>query len=167
MSQSWRYNISVSGLWFCDFMTCEHPRHASGLRIYQEENNGSDLQKKQAVRWQTWPVSVFKLRHCGLEKFFWNVSDSSRSWRLNVSSCLGLEILGNWNVSVSSQSWVFNISVSSQSWEFEKWNVSSRSWRLTVSVLWLKVLWTSLVVVLAMVVLAVIYSSHLRKHYVM
>ena len=42
--------------------------------------------KKQVVKWQTSPISVSKLRHCGLQTFFWNVSVSSRSSRLNVSS---------------------------------------------------------------------------------
>ena len=35
---------------------------------------------------------------------FWNVSVSSRFWRLNVSSRLGLESLKKWNVSVSPRS---------------------------------------------------------------
>ena len=33
-------NVSVSGLGFRDFRSCEHPCNASGLRMYQEENNG-------------------------------------------------------------------------------------------------------------------------------
>ena len=32
--------------------------------------------KKQFVKWQTSPVGVFKLQHCGLDTFFWNVSVS-------------------------------------------------------------------------------------------
>ena len=63
--------------------------------------------KKQVVKWQTSPVGVFKLRHCGLDTFF----GTSRSWRLNVSSRLSLESLEKWNVSVSSRSWGFNVSV--------------------------------------------------------
>ena len=39
------FNVSVSGLGFRDFRSCEHPCNASGLRIYQEENNGSDPQE--------------------------------------------------------------------------------------------------------------------------
>jgi len=69
--------------------------------------------KKQVVKWQTSPVSVFKLRHCGLDTFFG--TSRSRSWRLNISSCLGLESLGKWNVLVPSWSWGFNVSVSSRS----------------------------------------------------
>ena len=42
--------------------------------------------KKQVVKWQTSPFSVFKLWHCGIETFFWIISVSYRSWRLNVSS---------------------------------------------------------------------------------
>ena len=90
------------------------------MRIYHEEI--MDLtRKKHVVKWETSPVGVFKLRHCGLDTFFWNVS--SRSWRSNVSS----------------RSWGFNLSVSSRSWKLEKMEHLD-----LVSVLWLNVLWTSL-----------------------
>jgi len=40
--------------------------------------------KKQVAKWQTSPITVFKLRHWGL----WTIFGTSRSWRLNVSSHL-------------------------------------------------------------------------------
>ena len=96
-----------------------------------------DLTRNQVVKWQTSPVSVFKLRHCGPKTFF----GTSRShlgleWKLNVLSRLSLESLGKWNVSVSSGSWGFNVLVSSRLESLKKWNVSvsSRSWKLTISV---------------------------------
>ena len=69
--------------------------------------------KKQVVKWQTSPVSAFKLWHCG----FWTFFGTSRSFLgfEGWTSCLGLESLGKWNVSVSSRSWRLTISVSSQS----------------------------------------------------
>ena len=65
--------------------------------------------KKQVVKWQTSPVSVFKLRHCGLRTFWGNISVSSRSWRLNISS--RLESLKNG----TSRSWSLTVLVLSQS----------------------------------------------------
>ena len=44
-SRSWRYNVSVLVSWLYVMWSCEHPCTASGLRIYQEENNGPDLQE--------------------------------------------------------------------------------------------------------------------------
>ena len=108
--RSWRYNVSVSVLWL---WSCEHPYNASGLRIYQAENNGSD-RKKQVVKWQTSPVSVLKLRHCGLDTF--------------------LERL------ISSRSWGFNVSVSSRSCEFEKMERLGLVSVLWLNVLWTSLL---------------------------
>jgi len=75
------------------------------MRIYHEENNGSDLQEtgSQVRDFISW---CFKLRHCsldtflerlGLETFFWNVS-VLRVQRLGLVSVL--ESLKKWNVSV-------------------------------------------------------------------
>ena len=85
--------------------------------------------KKQVVNWQTSPVGVFKLRHCGLDTIF-RMSRSHlglEGWTSHLISVLRVWENG------TSQSRGFNVSVSSRSWEFEKWNVSvsSRSCDLT------------------------------------
>ena len=47
--------------------------------------------KKQVIKWQTSPVSVFKLRHCGPN--FFNASVSSRSWEFEKMEPLGLVLV--------------------------------------------------------------------------
>ena len=44
--------------------------------------------KKQVVKWQTSPVSVFKLQHCSLETFLERLV-SSRSWEFEKMQRLG------------------------------------------------------------------------------
>ena len=87
--------------------------------------------KKQVVKWQTSPVSVFKLRHV-LIHFFGTSRSRLKSWRLNTSSW---EFGKMEHLSLVS---VLKIEclLSSRSESLGKWNVS---------VLWLNVLWTSLV----------------------
>ena len=82
--------------------------------------------KKQVVKWQTSPVSVFKLLHCGLETFLESLCLVSvfRVWkmeRLGLISVLRVQRLGL--VSIL------------RVWKMEHLGL--------VSVLWLNVLWTS------------------------
>ena len=113
-SRSWKLNVSVSsrsrefgkieclglvsvlrvqrlGLRSRDFTSCQHPCNAPGLRIYQEENNGSDLQEtgRQVTR---------------LHQLVFSNCNTAVSGLFGTSR-LVLESLGKWNVSVSSRSY--------------------------------------------------------------
>jgi len=99
-SRSWRYNVMVLGLGFRDIRSCEHHAMHQACRYIRKKI--TDLtHKKQVVKWQTSPVSVFKLQHCGLGLEGW-------------MSRLGLESLKKQNVSISSRSWSLTVSVSSR-----------------------------------------------------
>jgi len=91
LSRSWRYKVSGFVHQTCG---CIRKKIMDLTR------------KKQVVKWQTLLVSVFKLRHCGLETFYGTYQ--SQSWKLNVSS----------------RSCGFSVSVSSRSWAFVNWNIS-------------------------------------------
>ena len=104
-SRSRRYNISASGFVTLDHVNIHAMHHACG---YIRKKIMDLTHKKQVVKWQTSPVSVFKLRNCGLNSRHFlehhglegwtsrlvlegSMSRSHLSWEFEKMERLGLE----------------------------------------------------------------------------